>query len=439
MPEATSTVTTGDDEEALVDEIQRDSFCFFSEHVNPANGLVCDSTQPDAPASIAAVGFALSSYPIAVDRGWLSRRDACSHTLAALRFFRNADQSGAVDGVGYHGFFYHFLDMQTGRRAGSSELSTIDTALLVAGMLVCAQYFDADTDAEREIRETSALIYARIDWQWAQDGQATLTMGWTPESNFLQERWIGYNEALILYVLALGSPTLPIGTDAYSQWLAGYHWRRSGDHDYVYAGPLFIHQFPHIWIDFRKIQDSFMVAKGIDYFENSRRATYVHYEYGKRNPLQFDDYHGKNWGWTASDGPGSSTRMVHGHVRVFHGYLARGAPFGPDDGTVAPWASLASLPFAPELVLPTLRYLVQETRNPRNKFGFYASFNPSYHVVEGDSGWTSPWHFGLHQGPIVLMIENYRTGLIWRLMRACPPLARGLHRAGFAGGWLDLL
>ena len=429
-------IQTPPDDEARLDEIQRDSFRYFAEHVNLANGLIRDSTQPGAPASIAAVGFALSCYPVAVERGWMTRQDACSRALAALRFFDEADQSGAADGIGYKGFFYHFLDMQTGRRASSSELSTIDTALLVAGMLTCGRYFAADTEAEREIRGRSTAIYERIDWRWAQNGGATLSMGWTPESGFIADRWVGYNEALILYVLALGAPRYSIGDDAYPQWLAGYQWKQVGDFAYVYAGPLFIHQFSHIWIDFRKIQDRFMASKAIDYFENSRRATYAHYDYGQRNPQHFEDYQGRCWGLTATDGPGPASRVVNGHERTFSGYLARGAPLGPDDGTVAPWASLASLPFAPELVLPALKYLINETKNTRNQFGFYASFNPSFHVTRGDLGWCSPWHFALHQGPIVLMIENYRDGLIWRLLRECPPVVCGLRRAGFTGGWL---
>ncbi|MGA9827466.1 MAG: glucoamylase family protein [Rhodanobacteraceae bacterium] len=425
-------------DEAQLDRIQRDSFHFFPVHVNPANGLIRDSTQPDTPASIAAIGFALPSYAVAVERGWMSRSDARSRTLATVRFFRDADQSGAVDGVGHHGFFYHFLDMQTGRRAWRSELSTVDTALLVAGMLTCARYFDADDADEREIRAATAAVYERIDWCWAQNGQDTLTMGWTPESGFLRCRWVGYDEALILYALALGSPSFPVGPEAYRHWLGGYRWKRIYDLAQVYAGPLFIHQFSHIWIDFRKIQDSYMAAKGIDYFENSRRATYVHYEYARRNPREFKDYHGKSWGLTASDGPGPATRTVHGRERTFYGYRARGAPFGPDDGTVAPWASLASLPFAPEIVLPTAKYLLDLTlHHPKSSFGFHASFNPTFHQRPGDKGWISPWHFGLNQGPIVLMIENYRNEMIWRLMRECEPIVRGLRRAGFTGGWLD--
>ncbi len=425
------------DDNALLDQVQKESFRYFIENNDPGNGLTRDSTQPHSPASIAACGFGLSSYPIAVERGWMSREQACARVLSALRFFHDADQSGAVDGVGYKGFFYHFLDMQTGRRAWNCELSTIDTALLMAGMLTCARYFVRNDEVEREIRDRSAAIYERVDWRWAQNGGAALSMGWRPESGFLSNRWIGYNEALILYALALGSSSFPAGPEAYAQWLTGYQWKRVYDQEYVYAGPLFIHQYSHIWIDFHRIQDSFMAARHVDYFENSRRATSVQHEYAVRNPRHYEGYHDKCWGLTATDGPGPATRVVDGRKRSFAGYLARGAPFGPDDGTIAPWASLASLPFAPELVMPSLRYLVEETDNTRSGFGFYASFNPGFHVPGSSTGWVSSWHFGLHQGPVVLMIENYRSGLVWRLMRECPPLVLGLRRAGFAGGWLD--
>jgi hypothetical protein len=427
--------TSADD--GLLETVQRESFRYFADHVNVDNGLIADSTQPDSPCSIGALGFALSSYPVAVERGWMTRSVACARTLATLRFFHDADQSGAADGVGYKGFFYHFLDMRRGRRVWRCELSTIDTALLVAGMLTCAQYFDGRAVGEREIRDKAVRIYERVDWHWAQNGGTAVSMGWTPESGFLRCRWIGYNEALILYALALGSPSHAVPPTAYAEWLTGYRWKRIYGHAHVYAGPLFIHQFSHLWIDFRGIHDAYMAPKCLDYFENSRRATYVHHAYAQRNPRQFEGYRGRCWGLTASHGPGPRVKLVNGQQRRFYGYHARGAPFGPDDGTVAPWASIASLPFAPELVMPTLKYLLDETDNPRNAFGFYASFNPTYRRRRGDFGWVSPWHYGLNAGPIVLMVENYRNGFLWRLMRECAPLIRGLRRAGFTGGWLD--
>ncbi len=424
-------------DDALLEKIQQDSFRFFAESCNTANGLIRDSTQPDSPCSIAAVGFALTAYGVAVERHWMTRDEAIARTLAALRFFDRADQSGASRGVGYRGFFYHFLHVETGERVWDSELSTIDTALLVAGMLTAARYFDRDDAKEDEIRATAQAIYERVDWAWARNGEATISMGWTPEQGFLPWRWTGYNEALLLYMLALGSPTHPVTQDAYAQWLSSYRWRTAYEQSYVYAGPLFIHQFSHIWIDFRDIQDAYMARRQIDYFENSRRATYVHCRYAQDNPRRFADYHGQCWGLTACDGPGPLTLEVDGHERKFFGYRARGAPDGPDDGTVAPWAAIASLPFAPELVMPTIRHLAQAMYDEASGYGFTCSFNPTLHLAAGDSGWMSPWHFGLNQGPIVLMIENYRSGLVWRLMCGCPPIAAGLRRAGFSGGWLQ--
>lgn len=423
-------------DEALLERVQRDSFHYFADRANPDNGLVADSSQKDSPCSIAAVGLALSAYPVAVEHGWMTRAEALARTLAALRFFEDADQSGTPRSTGYQGFFFHFLHMRTGERAWECELSVIDTALLLAGMLVAARYFTRDDPAEHEVDRRVTAIYCRVDWRWMQNGGGAFALAWTLKRGFLRQRWIGYSEALVLYVLALGSPTHAIDPTAYAHWRSGYRWKRIYGQSYLYAGPLFIHQFSHIWIDFRDIRDDFMASKDLDYFENSRRATCVHQEYATRNPHTFRGYHGRCWGLTASDGPGPLRKNVHGRQRKFFGYRARGAPYGPDDGTVAPWASIASLPFAPDVVMPTVRYLAHETYDPDNPFGFYASFNPTLHEKEGDMGWLSAWRFGLNQGPIVLMIENYHTELIWRLMRDCLYIRRGLTRAGFRGGWL---
>ena len=255
--------------------------------------------------------------------------------------------------------------------------------------------------------------------------------------------WEGYDEALLLYVLGLGSPTHPLPAQSYATWTTTYRWEHGdepgGGQDYLYAGPLFTHQLSHIWIDFRGIQDAFMRAKGIDYFENSRRATQAQQRYAIRNPRKFNGYGSHCWGLTASEGPGPATLMVGGIERQFFDYLARGVPDGPDDGTLAPWAVVASLPFAPEIVLPTLEYCIHQARLTQfNAYGFKASFNPSHPGEPGNpyGWWVSPWHFGLNQGPIVLMLENHRSGLMWRLMRSCPYIAGGLRRAGFTGGWL---
>jgi hypothetical protein len=327
--------------------------------------------------------------------------------------------------------------MRTGARAWQCELSTVDSALLLAGVLAAAAYFGGGAPAEREIRELAHELYARVDWRWAQNGGVTMTHGWKPESGFLPHRWEGYDEALVLYVLGLGSPTHPLPAASYQAWASTYEWRTIYDTPYLHAGPLFTHQLSHLWLDLRCIQDAFMRAHGIDYFENSRRATVIQKRYGIMNPGGFAEYGALCWGLTASDGPGEVTRVVNGVERQFFGYLARGVPDGPDDGTIAPWAVVASLPFAPEIVLPTVADFYRYELYGAHPYGFKATFNPTF-LDPGGSGkfWVSPWHFGLHSGPTVVMIENYESGLIWRLMRSCPYIAAGLRAAGFDGGWL---
>lgn len=418
---------------------QHDTFKYFLHEANPANGLILDKTEPDWPASIAATGLALAAYPVGVERGLMSRGDAAVRTLNTLRFFWNSPQGPEPDATGYRGFYYHFLDMQTGRRAWRCELSTVDTAFLLAGGLTASVYFDRETPDETEIRTLAEALYKRADWRWALNGGETVTHGWKPERGFIKYRWEGYDEALLLYVLGLGSPTYPLPESSYAAWCSTYEWKHYFGQDYLYAGPLFTHQLSHVWIDFRGIQDAFMHAKGIDYFENSRRATFAQRQYAIENPLGYVDYGECCWGITASDGPGPRTLKVHGTTRKFFDYVGRGVPFGPDDGTIAPWAVVASLPFAPEIVLPTIDHFIQKVKlKSQNPYGFKATFNPTYPDKSGGTyGWVSPWHYGLNQGPIVLMIENYRTGLLWEWMRRCPYLTTGLRRAGFRGGWLD--
>lgn len=425
--------------DAELEKLQRETFGYFLHETNSANGLVIDKTAPDWPSSIAATGLALACYPVSVERGFMSRTAAVERSLATLRFFWTSPQGPEADATGYHGFYYHFLDMQTGRRAWRCELSTVDTGFLLAGALTSAAYFDLASADEHEIRTLADALYRRADWQWAQDGDVTLSHGWKPESGFLPYRWEGYDEALLLYVLGLGSPTHPLPESSYVAWTSTYRWEQCYGYEYLYAGPLFTHQLSHVWIDFQGIQDAFMRDKGIDYFENSRRATYVQQQYAINNPLRFKDYGPCCWGITASEGPGPDTIKIEGIDRQFFDYLGRGVPYGPDDGTLAPWALVASLPFAHEIVLPSIHHCIHQAKMTKfNSYGFKASFNPSH---PGDPGnpygwWVSPWHFGLNQGPIVLMIENYRSGFVWQVMRRCPYIANGLRRAGFTGGWL---
>ena len=239
-----------------------------------------------APSSIAVVGFALSAYPVGVEHGWIDRVDAAERTLATLRFFMNSDQSGAPTATGHRGFYFHFLDMRSGTRVWLSELSLIDTALLMAGVLTAAAYFTADTPAEAELRRLADALYRRVDWRWAQRDGSAVMHGWKPECGFLHYGWEGYSEAILLYVLGLGSPTHPLTERSFLDWTVTYQWENLYGIDFLYAGPLFIHQFSHAWIDFRGIRDRFMREKRCDYFENSRRATYVQREYATRNPRE---------------------------------------------------------------------------------------------------------------------------------------------------------
>ncbi|RWK60917.1 glucoamylase family protein [Mesorhizobium sp.] len=422
-----------------LDKLQRDTIEYFLKESNRANGMVPDNTRTGSHASIAAIGFALTAYTIGVERGFITRAEAIERTLTTLRFFRNSEQSEEADATGYKGFYYHFLYMDTGRRAWVSELSTIDSTFLLAGMLAAAAYFDGGAPEEREIRSLAEELYARADWQWALNAGETVSMSWKPECGFLPHRWEGYNEALILYVLALASPAHPIPAESYKAQTRTYCWKNLYGLEFLYAGPLFIHQLSHMWIDFRGIQDEFMREKGIDYFENSRRATYAQQQYAIHNPLDYKGYNEHCWGISASDGPGPTCVKIEGVERHFFDYTARGIPFGPDDGTIAPWAAIASLPFAPEIVLPALRHFNEVYPEVTSEYGFKCSFNPTFESGhQSESGWISKGYYGLDQGPIVLMIENHRTGFLWELMKKCPLIVEGLRKAGFTGGWLQL-
>lgn len=425
--------------EEELEKLQYDTFQYFLQEVNPLNGLIADKTAPNWPSSIAATGLALTAYTVAIERKFMSREAAIERTLTTLRFFWNSPQGPEFDATGYKGFYYHFLDMQTGRRAWQCELSTVDTAFLLAGALTAGMYFTGNNSDEDEIRMLAEALYRRTDWQWAQNQGLTLTHGWKPESGFLPYRWEGYDEAMLLYMLALGSPTYPLPTSSYEAWSSTYEWKSIYGYEYLYIGPLFAHQFSHVWIDFRGIQDAFMRSKGIDYFENSRRATYIQQYYAIDNPLDFTGYNHCCWGITASDGPGDQILKINGIERRFFDYIGRGVPYGPDDGTIAPWAVVASLPYAPEIVLPAIdHYIYNLNLKEGNYCGFKSTFNQTYPSTSSNSiGWVSPWHYGINQGPIILMIENYRSGLLWKLMRNCPYLIDGLRRAGFDGGWLS--
>jgi hypothetical protein len=415
-----------------LDQLQRDTFEYFWRLADPDTGLIPDSSRTAAPASIAATGMGLACYVIAAERRWITRKQAAIRTLQTLRTFAAPANPEAI---GHRGFFYHFLDLSTAERAWKSEVSTIDTTFLLAGALTSAAYFERSSRLEESIRDLAAGLYRTADWRWARAGGTTVSHGWKPRRGFISHRWEGYNESLLLYALASGSSTHSIPATSYRAAVRSYRWKRLYGTEFLYAGPLFIHQLPHLWVDFRGIQDAFMRQQGIDYFENSRRATLIQQQYAIRNPGQFEGYGEHVWGISASDGPGPAVMEVNGLRRRFWDYRARGVPWGPDDGTIGPWAVVASLPFAPELVVRTLAEIDHQHPEMRSDFGYKCSFNPTY---PGDAkGWVSLGYYGIEQGPIVLAIENYRTELIWKLMRGCQPLVTGLRRLGFRGGWLD--
>src|SRR5262252_1316036 len=257
----------------LLDELQRRTFYYFWDNVDPETGLVPDRYPTPSVSSIAAVGFALTAYPIGVERGYVTRAAARERVLKTLRFFRNAPQGSEPTGrSGFKGFFYHYLDMRSGHRAGMSEVSTVDTALLLGGMLFCQSYFDAAEADEAEIRHLVDEIYGRVDWSWAQPRGPAISHGWTPETSFLRYDWRGYNEAMLVYILALGSPTHAVAPSAWQEWERGYDhfWGTVHGQKYLAFMPLFGHQYSHVWIDFRGIADESMREAGFDYFENSR-------------------------------------------------------------------------------------------------------------------------------------------------------------------------
>jgi hypothetical protein len=433
---ATSSRLLEKEESKVLDELQHDAFKYFLDKTNPQNGLVLDSTWLGAPASIAAVGFGLAVLPVSIERSLIPRDEAVERALITLRFFMNSHQGPEPDATGYQGFYYHFLDPDSGQRARGCELSTIDSAILLSGMLVSAQYFDGDHSGEREIRKLADQLYRRVDWNWAQDGGLTVRHGWFPERGFLENRWQGYDEGLLLYLLGLGSPAHPLPMESYQAYTSTYRWENLYGYQFFHAAPLFVHQMSHVWIDFRGIQDAPMRARGLDYFENSRRAVYVHQQYAIQNPHQYEGYGEFAWGITASEGPiqGTKPRQVDG--RTFYAYLARGVP-EPDDGTLSPWTAITSLPFAPEIAFPTIKHYIETYPQLAGPYGLKCSLNPTFPgETEASPGWFSNDYYGINEGPIILMIENYRSGLLWRLAKQCVPLVAGLRKAGFQNGWL---
>ena len=432
-------------------ELQERTFRFFWDTANAENGLVPDRYPTAGYSSIAAVGFGLTTYGIGVERGYITRQQAQQRVLATLRFLARAPQNADARGAaGHRGFFYHFLDMKTGERYQDSELSTVDTAILVAGVLFCQSYFTGADPVEVEIRALADEIYRRVDWQWAQPKAPAISLGWSPEEGFLRYDWRGYSEAMLLYLLALGSPTFPVGPDAWAEWTSTYdkQWGTFFGQEFLGFTSLFGHQYTHVWTDLRDIRDPYMKRRGLDYFENSRRAVYAQRAYAVANPRGCRDYGATIWGITASDGPADVVIENASGRRLFRSYSARGmdATGKYDDCTLAPSAVVASMPFAPELVIPaTLEMHRRYGQHIYSTYGFLDSFNRTFlfdvPLRHGRRipkfGWVAGDYLGIDQGAMLAMIENYRSALVWRVMRTNPYLRRGLEQAGFSGGWLD--
>jgi hypothetical protein len=400
---------------ALLDTLQHSAFNYFWIEANPANGLVKDRSTPGSVSSIACTGFGLSAIAIGIDHGWVTRTDGRNRVLTTLATFRNGPQGSAASGkIGYLGLFYHWLDMTTATRTWDSELSTIDTALLMAGIIDVREYFDTADPQDSLVRAYADSIVRRCNWDIMRNFGTGIYMGWKPApgggfNSF--GRWQGYNEAMILYLLALGSPTFPVPTNNWAYWTGTYDYATYYGQTFIVFPPLFGHQYSHCWVDFRYKADAYTSARNFDYFANSRRATLAQQAYCIDNPGGWTGYSNVLWGLTASDVP--------------TGYSARGAPPAQnDDGTITPTAAASSIAFAPEIVIPTLHNLYDNYPLLWGPYGFKDAFNPTLNWYDTDV-------LGIDQGPILIMIENYRTGRVWQRFMRNSWIQTGLARAGF--------
>lgn len=411
------------DDEAFLDYVQSQTFRYFWDEANPKNGLIRDRSAAYSPCSVAAVGFGLSAINVGIERGWITRTEGTARTLTTLKTLSSLPQNASrSESAGCHGWFYHFLDMDTGLRAGRSELSTIDTTLLMMGVIDAGQFFNDPTNtAETEIRRISDGLISRIDWSFMlRSNDNVMNMEWCPERGYGPARWVGYNEASCLYLLGLGAGTNALPSNYWERWTKGYQWTKYHDFNFVTEPSLFTHQYSQVWIDFRGIADSYMRSKGSDYFENSRQATLAQRHYACLNPQKYPNYSTNEWGFTACDGPGKTISGT-----TYLGYWARGAPGGFEDGTIAPTAAGSSLPFAPDICLAALRHFYESYRT---NLWTTEGFRDAYNVR---ANWWSSDVIGIDQGPIVLMAENYRSGSTWSRMLNSPIIQRGLQRAGF--------
>jgi len=405
-------------DEHFLDELSRATFRYFLEAAHLRTGQVLDRRRADGEAdsrgvgSIAATGFGLTALCVAEERGWLPRHRARALVLKTLRHLWHEMRH-------VRGFFYHFHDWATGDRIWKCELSSIDTTILMCGVLCCRAHFRGWR--ERAIRDLATGLYERVDWPWMLNGGETFSMGWFPESapggtvaeggvngsggRFLESRWDHYCELMMLYLLAMGSPTHPIEDRHWRAWsrpVREYFGQR-----FVWSpAPLFVHQFSHAWFDFRGRRDA-----GVDWFENSVAATRAHRAWCLDQEARFPEWSEDLWGVTSSDSA--------------KGYTGWGGPpdSGPLDGTIVPCAAAGSLPFLPDACLRTLRHQ-KECYGDRvwKRYGFVDAFNPH-------DGWVNPDVIGIDLGITLLMAENLRSGFIWRTMGGDPAVRQGMNRA----------
>lgn len=394
-----SPLTTGD--EALLEGIEQRAFKFFWEQSDPATGLTKDrnlantSNDPRDIASIAATGFGLTTLTIADKRGWMKTPQLVERVRVTLRFLNDR-------AFQQHGFLYHFMHMHSGERAFNSEVSTIDTSLLLCGVLACRSHFN-----DKEIRTLATQLYERADWTWFLNGGKTLSMGWKPDSGFLDARWNHYCELMMIYLLGLGSPTHPLPADTWDAWTRPT-MEYQGLKYISAADPLFVHQYSHAWFDFRGKRDKYT-----NYFENSVTATRAHKLFCLSLVKEFPDYSNNLWGISASDSA--------------HGYTAWGGPppLGKIDGSVVPCAAGGSVAFLPGETLPVV-HTMRDKYGSRawTRYGLVDAFNPL-------TSWYDADVLGIDLGIMALMAENLRTGFVWQTFMKDKNVQRGMERAGF--------
>lgn len=397
-------------DEVFLDRLQYDSVLYFVKEMNPANGLIKDSSRPGAPCSVAAVGFGLTAICIGESRGWIDKKDAYNLVLNILKTFRDTVSNEK-------GFFYHFLDMRTGHRAWNSEASSIDTALFLSGALFAGEYYKG-TEVEAIAKE----LYERVEWPWMLNGKKVLCMGWKPEEGFLWYYWDSYSEAMILYALAIGSSTHPISSECWFEWKRPIGSYKDYRLIYCTTGSIFTYQYSHAWIDFRELYDKFSdpgSEEGINYYDNSVSAVKANRQFCMDNSDLYKAYDEDSWGLSACLGP--------------DGYKGYGAKPGLcfNDGTIPPCGIAGSMPFDPIASMSGLKRLYMERKDfLYGKYGFKDAFNLN-------ENWWAEEYLGIDVGITVLMIENYRSGLVWNKFMSTPAIknwiSKCFHKASSSG------